>query len=1051
MIKMNSFLNQRHGFRSAPQKLLVPLLVLGLFFGNFEPVFGQDLRPIYHVTAPQGWLGDPCGFVYHQGEYHICYQWTPNSTTADFGGMYWGHAVSTDLVHWSNLQYELAPDGFGSCWDGSTVVDFNNSAGFGVNTLITIYTATGYGFVQNMATSTDLGRTWAKYGGNPVLPTVVTGNHDPCVFWYPPGNKWVMVLYLSNNDYGIFSSTDLKHWTQTSTFTFPGVIEVPQLFQMPLDGNSNNLKWIFYAGAGSYYVGSFDGNSFSVQNGPFSIRGGNSFAAAPVFNNMPTYDGRKILIANGTQNYPNQPFQSAMDFPVELILATVGGTPKLCVNPVREIALLHGGTKTWPAQPLTNGVDLMAGTTAEAYELDVKFQPATAVRITFTLAGQQIIYNNLTHQISCLGITQTLNPIGGVVHLRVLVDRGTLEIFGNDGVLYMPMTMAPVAGVQPLSMVTSVPNGAQLLSMNLFYLTTTPVHASSIARWNMNPTGMNNPAVADVLSSDQAQNLWAFNGLGDIYPISTNTPPASMFANGNSGGGYSFNAAAFTNVDGALFYPQNVYGNSFSFTGSFTVELFFKSTGNQSGAGSMELLMQGENVFRYGLVVNEAGPGSVRFALNDGQGNFPTADLTARNYADGNWHYLLATYNQAEGTNGNLALTIVNQDGTSDKTNVAIGVFAGLPAGNDGNLFIGRYRYPVTQDHRTFRGLIDEVQITSGITSGSARLGALPPDTNGITRWSMSSAGANTPATLDSLREQDLWTFNGLNNSFPVSSDTPPPSMFANGNSGGNYSFNAAAFNGVDGALFYPQNVFGNTFAFTNQFTVELFFKSTGDQSGAGSMELLMQGENVFRYGLVANEAGPGSVRFALNDGQGNFPLADLNARNYADGAWHYLLAAYDPNGGTNGTIRLTILNQDESCDTTNVFIGTFAGLPSGNDGNLFVGRYRYPIAQDHRTFQGLIDEVQISNSSLVGGQCLGALPPIPQPRISAMTRTNGSFSFSWNSANWSNYQVFYASNLLGPWSVISTLPATGSMTRYQDTNAVRLLGPSGFYQVRIQ
>lgn len=932
------------------------------------------------------------------------------------------------------------------------MVDWNNSAGFGNQALITIYTAAGNPFVQNLAWSTDLGRTWNKYGGNPVLGSVVSGNHDPAVSWYAPGNKWVMALYLSNNDYGFFSSTDLKHWTQTSTFTFPGVIEVPQLFQLPLDGNTNNLKWIFYAGAGNYYVGSFDGNSFSPQYGPFSIRGGNSFAAAPVFNDVPAYDGRKILIANGTQNYPNQNFQSAMDFPVELTLVTVSGTPKIYVNPVREIALLHGSTKSWPTQPLTNGVDIMAGTSAEAYELDVKFQPANSVRTTFTLAGQQIIYNNLTHQISCLGITQPLTPIGGVVHLRFLVDRGILEIFANDGVLYMPMTMTPVAGFQSLSMVTATPNGAQLVSMNLFNLTTVPVHAGSIARWNMNPTGAGNPATLDTLSSDLTQNLWTFNGSNNVFPVSTNTPPTSMFANGNSGGGNSFNAATFTNVDGALLYPQDVYGNKFAFTDSFTVEMFFKTAGNQIDAGSMELLMQGENVFRYGLVMNEAGPGTIRFALNDGQGNFPLADLGSRNYADGTWHYLLASYNRADGVNGKLTLTIANQDGSCDNTNVSIGTFSGLPAGNDGNLFIGRYRYPIAQDHRTFRGLIDEVQITSGSVSGSMRLGALPADTNGIVRWSMDPTGMNTPVVLDGLMSQDLWTFNGLNNSFPVSSDTPPANMFANGNSGGSYSFNASGFNGVDGALFCPQDVYGNAFAFTNKFSIELFFKTTGNQSGFGSMELLMQGETNFRYGIIVNEAGPGAVRFALNDGQGHFPMADLTTRNYADGTWHYLLATYDPSAGTNGVVKLTIANQDGTVDTTFSNIGTnFMGLPPGNDGNLFIGRNRYSAAQDHRTFQGLIDEVQIARSSPTSAQRMGALPPVPQPQIATVVRTNGMLSFSWNSANWADYQILYAQSLAGPWKVIFTSTATGSLTTYQDANSVRLANPSGFYRILVQ
>jgi sucrose-6-phosphate hydrolase SacC (GH32 family) len=1026
-------------------------LFAGLLLGNSKLVRGQDLRPIYHFSAPQGWLGDPCGFVYDQGEYHMCYQWTPNSTTADFGAMYWGHAVSPDLVHWSNLPYELAPDDFGSCWDGSTVVDFNNSAGFGVNALITIYTATGYGFVQNMATSTDLGRTWAKYGGNPVLPTVRTGNHDPCVFWYAPGNKWVMTLYLSNNDYGIFSSTDLKHWTQTSTFTFPGVIEVPQLFSLPLDGNTNNVKWIFYAGAGNYYVGQFDGNTFTPQYGPFSIRGGNSFAAAQIFNDMPGYDGRTILIGNGTQDYPNQPFQSAMDFPVELTLVTSGGVPTLYVNPVRELASLRTSTQSWPSQSLPQNVNLLTNITGTAYELDVNFRPAAGTQTTFTLGGLPVTYDSNSHQLSAAGYVSTLTPIYGAINLQFLVDRGIVEIFGNNGQAYMPMSVTAVSGPQPLSMVTSGAGG-RLLSMQMHILSAQQYYPGTSTRWTMSPTGNNTPAVQDILTTDGAQNLWTFNGLTNAYPVSASVPPDTMFANGNTGGANSFNASAFTNVDGALFYPQDIYGNVFAFTNSFAVELFFKSNGDQSGAGSMELLMQGENAFRYGLVVNEAGPGSVRFALNDGQGHFPVADLAARNYADGTWHYLLASYDRKAASNGRLTLTIANQDGSVDTTNVDIGDFDGLPPGNDGNLFIGRYTYSVSNGPRTFLGLINQVQITSGLLPGIKRLGALPSDSVSISRWNMEPFNTNTPAVLDQLRGQDLWAFNGLSNAYVTSTDTPPAAMFANGNAGGLFSYDAESITNVDGTLFYPQDIYGNDFAFTNSFSVELFFKSDGDQSGAGVMELLMQGENNFRYGLDLNEAGPGAARFTLSDGQGEMTSADLSARNYADGTWHYLLATYDPSIGTNGALKLIIANQDGTVDNVVSNIdGAFKGLAAGNDGNLFIGRYRYPITDDHRTFRGLINEVQVAIPSVSSTQRLGNLPAPPIPQIVGAARTGQGLSLNWNSTAWAGYDVLHATTLSGPWSVISSVTGGGATTTYQETNTTRLANATGFYRIRVQ
>ena len=141
-------------------------------------------------------------------------------------------------------------------------------------------------------------------------------NRDPKVFWYAPGNNWVMLLWIDGNEYRFFTSTNLKSWTQTSSFTFPDVIEVPDIFELPLDGNAGNKKWIFWGGAGNYYIGTFDGSAFTAQSGPFSIRGGNCFAATQTFNDIPG-DARRILIVHGTAQYPGMPFNNQMNFPVE--------------------------------------------------------------------------------------------------------------------------------------------------------------------------------------------------------------------------------------------------------------------------------------------------------------------------------------------------------------------------------------------------------------------------------------------------------------------------------------------------------------------------------------------------------------------------------------------------------------------------------------------------------------------------------------------------------------------------------------------------------------
>jgi sucrose-6-phosphate hydrolase SacC (GH32 family) len=827
------------------------------------PIYQEALRPIYHFTPRRGFNNDPNGMVYYNGEYHLCYQHNPYDVVV--GNQNWGNAVSADLVHWQELSEAIYADALGQAWSGSSVVDWNNSAGFGTNALVSFYTsAGGHGnnnlmsegqlFSQSLAYSLDQGRTWIKYTNNPVVPNVQGDNRDPKVIWDSAANKWCMVFWLANNDFGFFSSTNLLNWTQTSTFTFPNVIEVPELFQLPLDGNTNNLQWIFYAGAGHYYVGLFDGNSFTAQYGPFSIRGGNCFAAGQTFNNLPASDGRRILIANATGNYPNMPFNCGMDFPVQLTLQTTGSTPLIYVNPVNEVALLRTSTNTWPAQALPNGMNVMSNTTGEAFELDAKFQPGTSGQVVFNLGGTMVTYNNLIQRIDCEGITNALSPSNGVVELHFLVDRGFLEIYANAGLLYMPMSINPVAGQQPLSLVAGG-TGAQLVSMNLYnlgsawpaappYIATQPGPAATVnlggsasfsvtatgttvplsyqwymsgqpvagatnstlsvfpvpatnvsyyvvvsnaggsvtssvapltvtapykvAYWSMEsqitaPNSAGTPTFNGITDSDTnsgqgiyttgslpaaIDDLITFNGLtGGPVTLSTNVAPASMFVNGQSAGIHSYNAEAITNVDGALFFPQDQYGDEFDFTSPFSIELFFKTDGNKSSSGIMQLISQGTDtgqIFRYGINVNESAAGGVRFKVaNSSLVQTNIVDLTGVNYADGQWHYLLAVCDTLSGTNGQLRLTIANQDGSqASATNNLPAGFLPLPTANNGNLFVGRYTYPVNMNPETFRGFIDEVQITVGVVPDTWRIGKVPtidnhPQISGV------SAGTN--------------------------------------------------------------------------------------------------------------------------------------------------------------------------------------------------------------------------------------------------------------------------------------------------------------------
>jgi hypothetical protein len=184
-------------------------------------------------------------------------------------------------------------------------------------------------------------------------------------------------------------------------------------------------------------------------------------------------------------------------------------------------------------------------------------------------------------------------------------------------------------------------------------------------------------------------------------------------------------------VDGCLFFPQDQYGDELDFTGSFSIELFFKTDGNRSGAGVMQLVSQGTDTgqtFRYGINVNEASSGGIRFKIaNSVLAQTNSLDLTGANYADGQWHYLLAVCDTLSGTNGQLRLTIVNKDGSqASATNNLPAGFVPLPTVNNGNFFLGRNTYPVSVSPETFLGFIDEVQITAGVVPDTWRIGRVP-------------------------------------------------------------------------------------------------------------------------------------------------------------------------------------------------------------------------------------------------------------------------------------------------------------------------------------
>ncbi len=438
-------------------------------------LYREPLRPQFHFTSKRGWLNDPNGLVFYRGEYHLFYQHNPYGW--NWGNMHWGHAVSKDLVHWKELPVALYPDAHGTMYSGSAVVDWNNTAGFQSGReppLVAMFTAAGKPFTQGIAFSNDRGRTWTKYENNPVLPHIVAENRDPKVIWFAPEKKWVMALYLDGNDYALFTSANLKQWKKLSDVHLPGDGECPDFFEIAVDGNPQNTRWVFYGASGNYFVGTFDGTTFTPESQPHLLQQGNTWYASQTYSDIPATDGRRILIPWGRNEnlHRGMPFNQMMGLPVELTLRTTGAGLRLFANPVKELASLRHRTHTTKPQPLKPGENPLADVKGELLEVTAELVLGGATEVDFKLRGIPVAYDVQKQELICQDKHATLKPVAGKIQLRVFVDRTAVDIFGNNGEVYMPMGIVVASDNQSLE-ISAKGGAARIESLTVYELQTT--------------------------------------------------------------------------------------------------------------------------------------------------------------------------------------------------------------------------------------------------------------------------------------------------------------------------------------------------------------------------------------------------------------------------------------------------------------------------------------------------------------------------------------------------------------------------------------------------
>ena len=439
--------------------------------------YNETYRPQFHFSPKTNWTNDPNGLMYYKGEYHLFFQHNPKGIK--WGNMTWGHAVSKDLVHWKQLDHAIYPDKLGTIFSGSGVVDHDNTAGFQTGdekVLVCIYTYAGrFGtprqpFTQAIAYSNDRGRTWKKYAKNPVLGHIRASNRDPKVIWHGPTKRWVMALFLDKNDYVLFASKNLKEWTKLCDIRVPGAGECPDIFELPIDRNAQKTKWVFWGGNGNYLLGTFDGKTFKFDSGPHKIKWGKNYYAAQTFSDIPASDGRRIQIAwMAGGKYPGMPFNQQMNFPVELTLRTTPKGPRLHFNPVKEIENTHTKKHAWADKPLKPGENLLDGLAGELFDIRAEIELGKAAEVGFTIRGQRVVYNVKGRKLISLGSAAPLEPKKGRITLQILVDRASVETFGNGGRRLIANCFLPDLANRSLG-VFAVGGAAKIISLEVHEL-----------------------------------------------------------------------------------------------------------------------------------------------------------------------------------------------------------------------------------------------------------------------------------------------------------------------------------------------------------------------------------------------------------------------------------------------------------------------------------------------------------------------------------------------------------------------------------------------------
>ncbi len=473
-------------------------------------------RPAFHHTPVYGWMNDPNGMFYKDGVWHLYYQYNPYGSK--WQNMTWAHSTSTDLVNWKHEPIAIRPDGLGSIFSGSSVIDHNNTAGFGKDAVIALYTSAGTSQMQSLASSTDNGQTFTPYPSNPIL-TLESEARDPNMFWNECTGEWNLVLaHALDREMLFFTSPDLKKWTLQGSFgkgegEQSGVWECPDLFPLKVDG-TGETKWVlicninpggpFGGSAIQYFIGDWDGRTFTADRDATGkvptkwLDYGKDNYALVSWSDAP--EGRRTAIGwmsnwQYAAEVPTMQYRSANTLPREIgLFRGADGNIYASSTPSPEVLALRdklfadksnislgNAAKSYPLPEANDGlceivaeIDAMA---CDSVKMILSNKAGNKVVLTYSAVERKMYFDRTQSGIVDFSESfpvVTASPTfedNGKITLRLFIDRSSIELFGNDGRFVMTNLVFPEKPYSSLAL-SSFGGKAKVKNLKIYSLTT---------------------------------------------------------------------------------------------------------------------------------------------------------------------------------------------------------------------------------------------------------------------------------------------------------------------------------------------------------------------------------------------------------------------------------------------------------------------------------------------------------------------------------------------------------------------------------------------------